>query len=619
MKIAAGLFDHIVLQRNARNVSEALITGTTDGGGVLRADVRGKRWSRKFNLGKIRGGTFNAVLKGIPAGGPYAIELRLGSAGETAQVHDVLVGDVWLLGGQSNMQGIGLLKDAEKSDPLVHAFYMDDRWEVARDPLHNLWQAKDPVHVKIAGGAPLTQTPGIGTGPGVAFGKQMLAYTGVPQGLIACGHGGSSMSQWSPASSSRDEGDTLYDALLRRLDKNGGRVAGLAWYQGCSDTSKPCAQLFSHRMRDLIATLRRATRDPRLPVVMVQIARVYNWDENNAVWWNSIQEQQRLLGLSIPRCATVPAIDLSMDDAIHISGRDQNRLGRRIAYAMNRLRDGHKAGLPPMQPGRIAIEPGRNGARLIKVKIRNVVGRLQAGSLPAGFELVGKSGIKRVIYDCKLQGNKVILYCAISQEDLGSVHLHYGYGMVPVCNITDEAGRSLPVMGPIKLVKPRARTDYIRTLRVSGFQPGAGKLHGLKYPAGMAPLKLAARTFSTDFCDMHLEIGPRAPQDLVVYYACRFHTEFKMDLTMLLGYDGPVKAWLDGRQVFHDPDGLNPAFPARGKVRFTAAQGEHEALVALGTNNGCAWGIFLNFERRDVAPALFAMGPGAYAMPVIMG
>lgn len=105
----------------------------------------------------------------------------------------------------------------------------------------------------------------------------------------------------------------------------------------------------------------------------------------------------------------------------------------------------------------------------------------------------------------------------------------------------------------------------------------------------------------------------------MVYFACRFMCEFEMELTMLLGYDGPVMAWVDGRQVFHDPAGTNPAFPGRGKIRFKAASGMHEAMIALGTNKGSAWGIFLRFERRDVAPALFAKKPGSYAMPVILG
>lgn len=102
------------------------------------------------------------------------------------------------------------------------------------------------------------------------------------------------------------------------------------------------------------------------------------------------------------------------------------------------------------------MKPCRNGTQLIELHFRNVAGKLQADGLPSGFVFVGPGGVKRVIYDCRLDGNKVLLYCAISKEDLGGLNLHYGHGLTPACNISDGAGRSFPVMGPIELFKPRA-------------------------------------------------------------------------------------------------------------------------------------------------------------------
>ena len=73
-----------------------------------------------------------------------------------------------------------------------------------------------------------------------------------------------------------------------------------------------------------------------------------------------------------------------------------------------------------------------------------------------------------------------------------------------------------------------------------------------------------------------------------------------MKLKLCLGYDGPVKAWIDGKEVFHDPKGTNPAWEDRAKVPFDPAPGTHDVLVALGSNQCNAWGIFLRFERLDV-------------------
>ncbi len=47
--------------------------------------------------------------------------------------------DVWLLIGQSNMQGYGLLREATPPDPRVFNFSSAGTWETAQEPLHRLW------------------------------------------------------------------------------------------------------------------------------------------------------------------------------------------------------------------------------------------------------------------------------------------------------------------------------------------------------------------------------------------------------------------------------------------------------------------------------------------------
>ena len=74
-----------------------------------------------------------------------------------------------------------------------------------------------------------------------------------------------------------------------------------------------------------------------------------------------------------------------------------------------------------------------------------------------------------------------------------------------------------------------------------------------------------------------------------------------------------------GEEKLFDPEGVNPALPedSRTPVRFT--QGEHEILVALGSNNLKAWGIFLRLARTDVDPQMLSKGPLAYAVPEVVG
>ncbi len=621
MEICNGLVDGMVLQRNGRNVCDVEVAGTCGIGGPVSAVVSGKgigAGKREFKrIGVAGGGRFKARLSGIPAGGPYEIRLRTdGSSGETESVlvKDVLVGDVWILGGQSNMQGCGLRHNPLKPHPMVRCFYMDDKWRPAKEILHNMWECVDQAHVDICGGTrPAKPGPKWGTGPGVSFGQQMYKYLKVPQGLLACAHGGTSMSQWDPRLKSKGS-SSLYGAMMRRIRKNGGRVAGMIWYQGCSDANAAAAPLYTKRMKEFVSHLRRDCGDPALPVAMVQIARVSTWERSACVHWNSIQDQQRRLPEHIGNLAVVPAIDLELDDCIHIGEEGQKRLGLRLARAMNVLREGRKAGLPPITLKKTTYT---HVPCSITVEFANVEGGLKAAGRPWGFEVVG-GGSASGIYDVKLKGNKALIRFSI-QANTTRFKLHYGYGTNPYCNITDGADRSLPVFGPVEFGKGEGATmDFIRRLHVSAFQPSAGKLHGLKPPDGLDTL-VSPREFPDSFCSMRTEIAARPGEDLVLWYVLRFRCPEPMRLAALVGYDGPFKAWIDGRLLLHDPKGTNPAVPDSKTLRFAAARGEHRLAMALGTNGGRAWGIFITLQRFDIPrKILLRDDPSLYRMPEIL-
>ena len=622
MKIVQGLFDHIVVQRNRKNVSEAAFGGTSAATGVVWASVKanGRTLTGFSNVeaGAAAKGRLAGCLKGVPAGGPYDIELRIDDAGgktlDSLTVSDVLVGDVWILGGQSNMQGVGLLKDAPKPHPLVRAFYMDDQWRPAKDPIHNMWKTVDQVHIDISGGVRPEKNIGWGVGPGVSFAQRMRELTGVPQGVLACAHGGTCMTQWDPALKGRG-GSSLYGAMLRRFRKNGSRVKGMAWYQGCSDANPDAAPAFTARMKTFVASVRRDCGDPALPVVMVQIATVIGW--GTAPQWNMIQEQQRRMPELIKNCAVVPAIDLPIADPIHISGAGQIRLGRRMAEAMMVLWKGRHAGRPPIALKKVSVVKGFGGMGDVIVEFDNVAGQLQSGSRPSGFAVVIPNQ-GSCVYAVELAGSRAIVHTSQPAGELAQGALYYGYGTEPYCNIVDAADRSLPVFGPVRLGQPRAIGTFVQALRVSEVLPSAGKLNSLACPK-LRSLSMQARTFPGPFCDVHAEMAKCAPEDVLVYYACRIECSERMKLAAVLGYDGPVKMWVDGKKRYHDPDGTNPAAPSDASVPFAAGKGVHEIVFAFGSNCGRAWGIFLRFERLDVPAKVMKLGPAHYAMPKILG
>ena len=465
MQMKTGLIDHGVLQRTERHRSDAAFSGVCSAEGKVAVRVRrGGRllsgFTRGRRVGQAQGGRFSGRLRGVPTGGPYTVELTIADAsGKTAEklnVRDVLVGDVWILAGQSNMQGCGDIADAHRPHPLVRAFYMDDRWAVARDSIHNVWDAVDAVHLALHG--PWPANPVEGVGPGVAFGVEMHRRTGAPQGLIPCAHGATSMVQWDPRLKHLG-GDSLYGATMRRVAHNGGRVAGVVWYQGESECDPEAAPHYARRMKELIAAFRRDLGDAGLPFVGVQLSRFIGEGFRPEVW-HDIQVQQEQLARRgrVKRCAFVPAIDVSMSNSVHVSGVGCNRLGRRLGQAMDALCRGRRAGPPPirLRAVRTKSDPITGGTAIL-VDFGHVAGSLRAAGRPSGFAITDVTGRPMAaIYDIEVCGCRAALRSDLAAAALEGSGLYYGHGLNPYCNITDGLDRSLPVFGPVRIGKPRA-------------------------------------------------------------------------------------------------------------------------------------------------------------------
>ncbi len=621
LRISSGLFAHMVLQRTRTGVCDARVAGTgpCDGRVTCRVTHRGRpiRGFRRVPVGRVVRGRFTGRLKGLPTGGPYDLRLELRDRADRERaalvVPDVWVGDVWILAGQSNMLGQGFLKDAARPHPAVRAFYMDDRWAVARDPIHNLWDAADPVHHalhgRIAKPSPLVQ----GTGPGVAFGREMFRRTRVPQGLVACAHGGTSLAQWDPALG-RNGGHSLYGALLRRLRINGGRAAGVLWYQGCNDAGPETAPRYGRALARLIRALRKDARSPRLPWVVVQIAtNAGAYSDGTA--WNRVQEEQRRLPERAARCAVVPAVDLELDDLVHIGGRAQQRLGKRLAQAMRALRGEPGAGPPPieLQSFRIARHPVTGQRTTLAVRFRHVAGRLRAAGRPAGFSLTS-AGSRAAVYRVELCGAAARVYTTQDLDTADGLALSYGYGTAPHCTVTDAADRSLPAFGPIPFGPParppprQAVTACVQRLLVSRAFRAPRDIRALPYPRARDRLGFTEREFSGGTCSLHKDLFASRHRTVLAYFRCHVDCCEPMRLGLGLGYDGPLKVWWNGRALFCDAQGTNPIGTDKRVILVSATPGKHECLLALLSNAGRAYGLRLRFWRQDVTPRQLERG-----------
>ena len=606
MRISRGLFDNVVLQRNRADRCDAELEGRCTGSGALQAKVRlnGQtvRGFGRVNIGRAVRGKFTGRLKGLKTGGPYEIELKIvghkGAVLDQLLIINVLVGDVWILAGQSNMEGIGSLVPGLKRNVMVRAFYMDDRWDDAEDPIHNLEQALDRVHSELGWAG---RTRFRRRGPGVPFGLGMYQLTGVPQGLIACAHGGASMEQWSPAGKSSG-GGSLYGAMLRRFCKNGSKVKGMIWYQGCSEAVSDSSEVYSRRMKAFIKAVRRDFNSPMLPIVMVQIARHHSRFSCGPVSWNEVRNQQRLLGETVDNCVTVPTLDLELDDAIHLSGESQIRLGKRLVRAAGALLKIDKAGKLPirLKDVRFKTDP-RSGCLDIAVRFSNVAGKLVSQGRAAGFAVSdGRGNILNMIYKTELHGSRVLLKTNNMRSEIEGMYLHYGMGTTAYCNITDQKDRSLPGFTVWPTGRPRIVTPFVQELLVSRVVECPGSIKKVKRPVlEDKSLQWRSARFGSINLSRRKEVGPKAGA-VAVHYLFRVFCPEQMQLAVCLGYDGPVKVWFGRTLIYQDSDGVQLPEIDQVAAVHNARKGMHDVTVSLGLTPESMGALFVRLERLDV-------------------
>lgn len=575
-----------------------------------------KGWAAK-RVGHANAGRFTATLSGLPTGGPYALQLRAGD--EHCEMREFFVGDLWLMAGQSNMEGVGNLVDAPKPHPLVRNFSMARCWEAARDPLHHLSESPDPVHnggnqESPAQAAQAKRTKLKGTGVGLWFAREMQRCTGVPQGLIATAHGGTSMEQWDPDQRSAG-GRSLYGSMLASLQAIDQPLAGVLWYQGESDANAKALPLYTERMKKLVAAVRADQRQPRLPWVVAQIGRHLSSESPHE--WNGIQEQERLLPGIIRHLDVVPTVDLELDDGIHIGGKAYATLGLRMARVAARLVHGDRSEQPAIQPLSAQIIDVTPTSTRILVRFANVVGGLRSPGLPWGFSFVDRDlRSYDLAYKTVLDGDRAILELAGDQR-LNELRLMYGAGRNPHCTISDSRGMAVPAFGPLRLGNQSPTSLWFSTWDASAIQDGED-IAPLPRPSAdkAGPLQrsgLPSGAITSSLVNMHNHWQGKSGH---VAFFSEVTVPEAMRVELRVGYDGPFRLWLGDQELHRDLNGTNPAVPDAHRLPLRLSAGRQRLTVLMALNHGLAWGFFLRFVRTDIAKSHTEQGDIALPMPV---
>jgi hypothetical protein len=236
--------------------------------------------------------------------------------------------DLFLLMGQSNMKGRGVMPDEPQSDPRIVMMHLkDDQWYLARHPVHLTGDAQTFIGHDNAG-----------VGPALAFAGALLeSNPGSAIGLVPCAVGGSPIKLWQ-------KGAKLYEEALRRAklaiqtaSSVNARVRGILWLQGEAD-AKP-AELAVHegKLLKLVDDLRADLDAPDLPFIACTIGEM--GDASKMA--DKMAMNQILLALpqKRPNTACVDARDLKthIGDSVHFDTAAQEEIGRRFAKQFGAL------------------------------------------------------------------------------------------------------------------------------------------------------------------------------------------------------------------------------------------------------------------------------------------
>ena len=183
------------------------IWGTADAGEVVTVIFNKKQ----YTIVADEQGRWRVDLPKMKAGGPYILKV-IGEGQEVREITDVLIGDVWLLSGQSNI------------DVTIERVYPQYTQEIDtyQNPQIRLFRVqnttsthgvKDDILPTSINWKPVTkQNAWLFSAVGYFLGKRMFEKTGVPQGIIVNSWGGTPIEAWISADSLQRD----YPMLVKR-------------------------------------------------------------------------------------------------------------------------------------------------------------------------------------------------------------------------------------------------------------------------------------------------------------------------------------------------------------------------------------------------------------------
>ena len=470
VKLPTLLADHMVIQRG----QPVHIWGKADPGEAVSAAFRGETKAAAADAL----GQFSFYLSSGAAGGPFDLTIR---GSNEIVLKDVLVGDVWVAAGQSNMEwpvrwaSRPETETAGAGHPRIRLFRAMHR--VSEFALDDLWGK-----------------PWIACGPesvadfsaiGYHFGRFLQERLDVPIGLIQIAWGGTPIDSWTSYSAitadaalmpalaewariMRNHSAALlrYQQECRKWERAAARakaahvpftdpvpvkpvgpegpwkpgaifnamvtpaaaypVRGVIWYQGESNTSAERAPLYGRLFRTMIDDWRRAWNQGDFPFLFVQLAGFTAAPDSQ---WPELREAQRR-ALGAANTAMAVTIDLGERDNIHPGnkrevGRRLSLLARALVYGEQLVYSGPLFRRTTREEGGLRVWFDHTGS-----------GLMGQGGAVRGFEVAGADR-RWMPAAARIEGNTVQLSSASVAAPL---YVRYGWADFPDCNLYNAEG-----------------------------------------------------------------------------------------------------------------------------------------------------------------------------------
>ena len=448
--------DHMVLQQQ----TEAAVWGFAAPGSVISVTPS---WNGKtYEARTDADGRWKATVR-TPAAGYDKYEIRISGDGGEIIVRDVLVGEVWLASGQSNME---MPVKGWPGCPVENALTYITR-APARDRIRMIYahadQTDEPLaEIRNTSGWECADTKSVPEMSAVAyfFAYKLNQVLDVPVGIVAFPRGGARVESWLPKETVASYGEDLspeavaartnytrafqmYNAM--QIPLQGYAAKGFIWYQGCSNVGMHDS--FVARMSDLVEQWRSDWGDAEaaMPFYMVEIAP-YLYSRDGGDSGARLRQAQHEAAKVIPNAAIVCTNDLVEDyEAGNIHPARKEPIGDRLAYlALNR--DYGYDALPCYSPEAVeaTVREGRNGGKEIVVTLAHCYGFDRSEEI-RGLEVRCVGGTWQPVNRIRTEGdNRLVIPCEGDPAEI-----RYGWRDFMPGNL--HGGDGLPVV-PFRFV-----------------------------------------------------------------------------------------------------------------------------------------------------------------------